>query len=105
MKEPLATFDHAAGGLAESLAFLKRTWAELRELRKVYVWKDRLRVTDVNGDSFEVRGVGYADADVIPLLRLVNAAYDPDSIHLPPPNGCRELGAGRRHAWAQDRAM
>jgi hypothetical protein len=105
MSEPLARHDYAAGGVAAALEFLKRTRAELRALRWARVWRDRVQVIDVNGDSFEVRGVGYPDADVVALLRAVNAAFDPETIHQPPPGEYRELATGRRHAWAEDRVM
>src|SRR4051794_23270405 len=51
MTAPLATHDFA--GVDAALEFLKRTRWELRTLRKAHVWKDRLQVFDVNGDSFE----------------------------------------------------
>jgi hypothetical protein len=69
------------------------------------VWKDRLQIFDINGDCFEVRGIGYADADVVALLRAVNAAFDPATIHQAPPGEYREVATGRRHAWAEDRVM
>ena len=68
MTTPLATHDYTPGGLDAALEFLKRTRAELRALRRVRVWKDRLHIIDVNKDFFEVRGIGYADADIVPLL-------------------------------------
>src|SRR5262249_58508026 len=68
MTAPLATHDYTPGGLEAALEFLKRTRAELRTLRKVRLWKDRLHVIDVNKDYFEIRGIGYADADVVALL-------------------------------------
>ncbi len=105
MSDPLATHDYTPGGLAAALEFLKRTRWELRSLRYARVWKDRLRVVDVNGDSFEVRGVGYPDADVVPLLRAVNTAFDPATIHDPTDLEYKELSTGRRHPWAEDRVM
>ena len=105
MSEPLATFDYARDGLAAALEFLKRTRWELRSLRYARVWKDRLRVIDVNGDSFEVRGVGYPDADIVPLLRSVNTAFDPATIHDPTDQEYKQLATGRRHPWAEDRVM
>jgi hypothetical protein len=105
MNEPKATHEHAPGNLEASLEFLKRTRGELRILRKARVYRDRLCVIDVNGDCFEVRGVGYADADVVPLLRAVNTAFDPETIHQPPPGEYREMATGRRHTWAEDRVM
>ena len=103
--EPKATHAYAAGDLSAALEFLKRTRAELRSLRFARVYRDRVQVIDVNGDYFELTGVGYPDADVVPLLRAVNAAFDPDTIHVPPPGECREIATGRRHAWAEDRVM
>jgi hypothetical protein len=105
MSEPLAAHDHVSGNLPAALEFLKRTRWELRALRKVRVWKDRLHVLDVNGDFFEVRGVGYPDADVVPLLRAVNTAFDPQTIHDPTHLDFKEFDTGRRHAWAEDRVM
>jgi hypothetical protein len=103
MPDPLAT--HEFQDLAAALEFLKRTRWELRQLRKVRVWKDRVQIFDVNGDSFEVRGVGYPDADVVPLLRGVNTAFDPQTIHAPTDLDYKELKTGRRHPWAEDRVM
>lgn len=105
MSTPLASFDHTA--VPETLEFLKRTRWELRELRLARVWPDRLQVFDVNREYFEVRGVGFANADVVPLLRAVNAAFDPVTIHDPTPPGCeyKEFPTGRRPAWAEDRVM
>jgi hypothetical protein len=105
MSEPLAIHDYVTGDLDLALEFLKRTRWELRSLRKVHVWKDRLQIFDVNGDYFEVRGVGYPDPDVAPLLRAVNTAFDPQTIHEPTDADLKELFTGRRHAWAEDRVM
>ena len=70
MSAPKATHDYQPGQLDAAIEFLKRTRWELRSLRKVRIWKDKLCVYDVNGDFFEVRGIGYGDADILPLLRL-----------------------------------
>ena len=105
MTDPLETLDFN-GDLDLVLEFLKRTRWELRALRKVHVFRDRVRILDVNGDSFEVRGVGYPDATIGPLLQAINTAFDPKTIHDPPPAGeYKELFTGRRHAWAEDRVM
>jgi hypothetical protein len=105
MSEPLATHDYTPGGLEAALEFLKRTRAELRTLRKVRVWKDRLQVVDVNKDFFEVCGLGYPDADVVPLLRNLNTAFNPETIHAPTDAEYKEFDTGRRYPWAQDRVM
>lgn len=103
--EPLAAHVHAPGQLNDTLEFLKRTRSELRELRKVHVWTDRVQVFDVNGDYFEVRGVGYPDDGVIAVLRAVNTAFKPESIHHEIEAPYKEFKTGRRHAWAEDRVM
>jgi hypothetical protein len=102
---PLATHDYQKGALEAALEFLKRTRWELRTLRKVRVWKDRLQIIDVNKDCFEISGIGYAEADVVPLLRAVNTAFDPEKIHEPTNLEYKEFDTGRRHPWAEDRVM
>jgi hypothetical protein len=102
---PLATHDFAPGALGAALEFLKRTRWELRSLRRVRVWADRLQVFDINGDYFELRGVGYPDADIVPLLRAVNTAFDPSTVHDATDLEYKELATGRRHPWAEDRVM
>ena len=88
-----------------ALEFLKRTRWELRDLRKVRVWKDRLQIIDVNKDYFEVRGIGYPDADIVTLLQAINTAFDPKTIHDPTTAEYKEFNTGRRHTWAEDRVM
>lgn len=105
MSTPLATHDYPAGDLAAALEFLKRTRWELRELRQVRVWRDRVQIIDVNKDFFEVRGVGYPDADIVPILRAINTAFDPQTIHDPTQLEYKEFATGRRHTWAEDRVM
>jgi hypothetical protein len=105
MSTPLATHEFKSGDVTAALEFLKRARWELRTLRKAYVWRDRLQVFDVNGDYFEICGVGFADADVVPLLRAVYAAFDPATIHDPIQAEYKELLTGRRHCWAEDRVM
>jgi hypothetical protein len=102
---PLATHDYQPGRLDAALEFLKRTRSELRTLRKVRVYRDRLEVIDVNGDRFEVRGLGWPDADVVPILDAVNTAYKRETIHAPVDADYKEFNTGRRYAWAADRVM
>src|SRR6516165_360830 len=105
MITPLATHDYTQGGLQAALEFLKRTRSELRSLRKVRVWKDRLHVIDVNKDYFEIRGIGYGDGDIVPILRNINTAFDPQKIHDVTTLEYKEFDTGRRHCWAEDRVM
>lgn len=101
----VATHEFHNDQLAQVLEFLKRTRWELRMLRLVRLWPHRMQVLDINGDYFEISGVGYNDSCVTELLRSVNAAFDPNTIHLPTEQEYKELNAGRRHPWAEDRVM
>ena len=105
MAAPLATHDYNPGALDAALEFLKRTRWEMRELRRVRVWKDKLHVLDINKDVFEIRGVGYMDADIVPLLRMINAAFNPQTVHEPTDAEYKEFDTGRRYTWAHDRVM
>ena len=100
-----ATYDYQPGQVDAVLEFLKRTRSELRALRKVRVWPDKLQVIDVNGDYFEIRGLGYTQPDIVPVLQNVNTAFNKDTIHEPTTGEYKEFNTGRRYNWAQDRVM
>jgi len=100
-----ATFEYTPGAAQNALEFVKRTRSELRALRTVRVWNDRVHILDVNKDFFEIRGIGYGDADIVPILRMINTAFDPAKIHAPTDQEYKEFDTGRRHPWAEDRVM
>jgi hypothetical protein len=99
------TFDYAPGRLEAALDFLKHMRYRFRTQRMVRVWPDRLEAFDVNGDSFVIRGLGYAAEDVVPVLDALNAAYKRETIHEPTPQPYKEFKTGRRYTWAADRVM
>ncbi|MGD9858129.1 MAG: hypothetical protein AB7U20_24565 [Planctomycetaceae bacterium] len=103
--DPVATYDFDADRPDLAIEFLKRTRSELRTLRKVHVSKDTVRIFDVNHDFFEIRGLGYPDAEVIPVLDHLNTAYKRELIHAETDAGYKEFLAGRRYPWAADRVM
>ena len=103
-RPPLATIEYQPGQVSAVLEFLKRTRSELRSLRKVKVAQDWVRILDVNGDFFEVVGLGSPSPDVIPVLQAVNTAFNPERIHEPVAD-CKEFNTGRRYPWAHDRVM
>ena len=53
----------------------------MRSLRSSRVSRDYLQIFDVNHDIFEVRGVGYPDAEIVPILQAINTAFDPTKVH------------------------
>lgn len=101
----LAEFRFEPGQVEPVIEFLKRTRSELRMLRKVYVYEQRVLVFDVNGDWFEVLGIGYPDSDVVPVLDAVNTAFNRETIHKPTEDEYKEFKTGRRYTWALDRVM
>src|SRR5688572_16890438 len=102
MSTPKASHDYAPGQLDAVREFVKRTRAELRSLRWVRVWKDQLHIIDVNKDYFEIRHLGYESPDVVPILKMINTAFDPTKIHEPIERDFKEFDTGRRHPWAED---
>jgi hypothetical protein len=105
MTAPLACHEFSPGGVAAALEFLKRTRSELRELRMVRLWKNSWHIIDINGDYFEMRGIGYDDPDIVPLLRNLNSAFNPQTIHDPTSEPYKEFKTGKRRCWAEDRVM
>ena len=104
-RQPVATCDYVRGQLEDVLQFLKGTRAELRELRKVRVWTDRVEVFDVNGDHFSVFGLGYPDEDIALLLQAIGTNFKPDQIHNSIARPYKEFKTGRRFPWAEDRIL
>ena len=104
-QEPLASHEYSAGGVQDAIEFLKRTRSELRMLRFVRVWPDQFRLYDINGDCFEIRGLGFEQTEIVPVLDHVNTAYKRQLIHQPTKRDYKEFKTGRRRPWAQDRVM
>ena len=102
---PLAVHQFVPGELEPVFEFLKRTRSELRMLRKVRVWCNRLEIFDINGDSFEVRGLGYPAAEIAAVLDKLNTNYKRETIHAETDAEFKEFKTGRRYAWAADRVM
>jgi hypothetical protein len=105
MSTPRASHQHVVGEIDPTLEFMKRTRNELRTLRKVRIWKDKFHIIDVNKDYFEIVGVGYPDADIVPLLKNINTAFNPETIHNAIDAEYKEFDTGRRRPWAEDRVM
>ncbi len=103
--EPLATYEFDRDNPGTALEFLKRTRFELRMLRRVRVWTDRVQVFDVNGDYFEICGLGYPDEQVVAVLENINTAFKRELIHDPIDKPYKEFLTGRRYPWAADRVM
>jgi hypothetical protein len=102
---PIAVHEYEPGGLEAAATFLKRARNELRQLRKVRVAADGVRIFDVNNDVFEIRGLGYDNPDLIPLLTSIGTVFDPNTIHEPTTAEFKEFKTGRCRPWAEDRIL
>lgn len=105
MAQRMAEMTYEAGNGGAVLEFLKRTRSELRSLRRVQVSRDWLRVFDINGDYFEVQGLGYENPDLVPALKMINTSFNPETLHQPTAEPFKEFLTGRRYPWAHDRVM
>lgn len=105
MRKPLAIHDYHDGGLEAAVSFFRRTRAELRTLYRVRVATDWVQLFDINGDFFELRGIGYPDDEIVSILQSFDAPFKPESIHLPIDGPYKEFLTGRRRPWAADRVM
>jgi hypothetical protein len=105
MQQPLARHDYHDGGLEPALAFFRRTRDELRMLRLVRISTEWVRLFDVNGDYFELVGLGYLDPDIVPVLKSFDTPFNPEVIHEKIDGPYKEFKTGRRYPWAADRVM
>ena len=104
MASPLAIHVYD-GDTYAAMEFIKRTRSELRSLRMVRIWPDKFHIIDINKDHFEIQGIGYLDPAIVPLLRMINTAFNPQTLHEPTDLPFKEFDTGRRHPWAEDRVM
>ena len=105
MSEPVARHEFSEGGIDAALTFFRRTRDELGPLRLVRVSTGWVRLFDVNGDYFELCGLGYPDADIVPVLKSFDTPFDPAMIHVAIAAPYKEFMPGRRYPWAKDRVM
>ena len=104
-QQPLASYDYAASIMQHPWNRRLNFSSVLRMLRFVRVWPDCFRLYDINGDCFEIRGLGFEHEDIVPVLDHVNTAYKRELIHAPTRREYKEFETGRRRPWAQDRVM
>ena len=71
----------------------------------MHVWKDCLHIIDVNQDYFEVRGLGYREADIIAVLLNLDTAFNPETIHNEIDAEYKEFSNGKCFPWAHDRVL
>ena len=104
-KGPIAAHEFVDGELEAALAFFRRTRSELRTLYRVRVSTDWVRLFDINGDYFELRGLGYPDPQIVAILNSFDTPFQPEKIHDPINAPYKEFMTGRRYPWAADRVM
>lgn len=79
----MAVIHHKGNDPAEALAFFKANRAELRALRRIIVDGDTTTVVDINGKEMALDGLTLGHQELVELLDLTGASYDPATIHEP----------------------
>lgn len=68
---------------AGALAFFREHRTKLKTLRRVLVDGNTTTVVDINGRQMTLVGVGLGDSELVALLELVGASYNPATVHNP----------------------
>jgi hypothetical protein len=83
----------------------------LRAQRKGFNTANRARIEpgrtiilDINKDEFVIEGLTFGDANLVPLLQALGAAFDPQALKsLGPASPPREFDLSRVWAWGAER--
>lgn len=72
---------------------------------RVSVSADEVIIFDLNGDGFNIKGLGYGCEHLIPLLQTVGAAFDPRQLRKVKSSDpdLREYEIHRAWAWGEER--
>jgi hypothetical protein len=70
------------------------------------VERGRTSILDINGDAFVIEGLGYGDANLVPLLQSLGAAFNPQELRRlgPDESVTREYPLSRAWAWGAERS-
>ena len=66
-----------------ALQFFRSHRVELRTLRRIFVNGDTTTVVDINGKQMALKGLKLGDSELVDLLNLAGASYDPITVHDP----------------------
>jgi hypothetical protein len=77
----MATLHYEGNNPAEALVFFRTHRAELRTLRRVIVNGNTTTVVDINGKEMALEGLRLGHPELVDLLNLVGASYDPATVH------------------------
>jgi len=91
----------------ELIQFYRREAANLREMRRLIVSREKTVVRDVNGDGLEFPGLTYGSANLEELLRELGVIFNPQNLHNPnaTPDGVKEFRLSARWTWGHERVM
>jgi hypothetical protein len=71
---------------------------------RVRVEADRTIIIDINKDEFTIEGLGFGDANLLPMLAALGAACDPKEVQrLDKTSRPREFSLSRAWAWGAER--
>jgi len=68
---------------AGALVFFRENRVKMKVLRRVLVQDGTTTVVDINGRQMTLVGLGLGDAELVALLKLAGASYNPATVHSP----------------------
>ena len=69
--------------IIESLFFVLSNPLKQSDLKKIFDNGDTTTVVDINGKQMALKGLKLGDSELVDLLNLAGASYDPITVHDP----------------------
>ena len=103
----MSTLQYDGGDPAEALAFFKANRTELKTLRRVRVDFEGSTVYDINGAQMFLQGLTFGQSELVDLLKLAGASYNPATLHDPPAGteNAKTFSIVRSDPWGHDRVL
>jgi hypothetical protein len=88
-----------------ALAFFRANRTSMKILRRVLVAEDTTTVVDINGLQMTLVGLGRANSELVDLLKLTGASYNPATVHHPSrgTDKTKVFEIIKSDPWGQDR--
>src|SRR5690348_15752295 len=103
----MVTYTGSLDDAKQLIFFFRNEAANLRNLRKVVITREKTSVSDVNGDAIEFPGLTYGSPTLEVLLRELGVVFTPAKLHNPnaTPSGVKEFRLSARWTWGHDRVL
>lgn len=77
----MADVEYEGNDPAGALKFFRAHRSELRTLRRIFANGDTTTVVDINGKQMALVGLKLGHSELVDLLVLAGASYDPTTVH------------------------